>query len=376
MTDLATQVAAAPWLTSAVRGLPPHRGPMSFSELQDLAQPQRALHLNESPYPPSPKAIAAVREALQHLNRYPESRARALTAAIAERTGVAATNIVYGVGSDELIDVIAEMTLMPGRRCVLPSPCFPRYAVSARLRDAVIVKVPVDAAGACNAAGLVAAIDDNTPLVYACTPNAPTGGLMSAAALTALIAGVPSTTLLVIDEAYHEFGRHAGGPDVLAALALRRGPWIVLRTFSKAYCLAGLRIGYALCGSAVEAEGLRRTKLHYNITDIAQAAALAAYRDDDYLRTTLDAITRERERLAIGLRDLQLPVYPSAANFVSADLGIPALPVMQAMAERGIHVRDWRDPGYPTQLRIAVGLPADTDAVLHALPAVLRGAAR
>ncbi|MBL8698870.1 MAG: aminotransferase class I/II-fold pyridoxal phosphate-dependent enzyme [Alphaproteobacteria bacterium] len=376
MTDPGTTIEEAAWLTPAVRALPPHHAPQTHAELATAETPQRALHLNESPYPPSPRAIAAAEAALHDLNRYPDTRCGALAAAIAARTGVPAARIVFGVGSDELINVIAEMSLKPGDRCVAPAPSFPRYLVSTRLQGAVPVRVALDRDGAADGAALAAAVDARTPLVFACTPNPPSGGMMSGAALDAVVDGVPATTLLVIDEAYHEFGRHAGGPDVLARLARRRGPWIVLRTFSKAYCLAGLRIGYALCGSALEAEGLRRAKMQFNVTAVAQAAALAAYADEAYLRSTLDAVARERARLGDGLRALQLRVYPSAANFLSVDLGVPAQPVMQALAARGIHVRDWRDPGHLTQLRITIGLPADTDAVLDALPAALQGTPR
>lgn len=372
MTDLASRVSAAPWLIAAVRGLPPHRGVQSFAQLCRIGSPQRALHLNESPYPPSPRALEAARAALADLNRYPDSRAEALSAALEARTGVPAARIVYGVGSDELIQVVAEMTLGPGDRCVMPAPSFPRYSISTRLQGATPVGAPLDPDGACDAQSLLAAIGPRTPVVFACTPNAPTGGMMAQSALRRLAAEVPATTLLVVDEAYHEFARQAGGPDVLATLAERRGPWVVLRTFSKAYCLAGMRLGYALCGSDVEAEAMRRAKLQYNVTAMAQAAAHAALEDEPYLAATLAAVAAERQRLADGLAALRLRVYRSVANFVSADLGRPALPIMAALGRRGVHVRDWRDPEHPTKLRITVGTAEDTDAVLAALRETLQ----
>lgn len=376
MSDLATAVNAATWLTPAVRALPAYRGPQTIADLRKLPGRQLPLHLNESPHPPSPRAIAAARDSLGDLNRYPDIHAHALAGAIAARTGVPASRIVFGVGSDELIQLICEVTLKPGDRCVVPAPSFPRYAVSARLQGAVPHRVKLDAEGANDAVGLIAAVDARTPVMFACTPNPPSGGMMTAAAVIALATQVPATTLLVVDEAYHEFGRHAGGPDALAALARRKGPWIALRTFSKAYALAGLRVGYALCGSEVEAEALRRAKLQFNVTVPAQAAALAAIEDQAHLDATLAAVAAERAQLSAGLRGLQLRVYPSAANFVSADLGIPSLEVMQALAARGIHVRDWRDPEHTTQLRITVGLPTDTDAVLAELRDILHRSER
>lgn len=344
----------------------------TFRDLQRLPGTQRALHLNESPFPPSPRAIEAAAAALRGpLNRYPRSRAPELAAALAARTGVAPERIVFGVGSDELIHVVAEVALCPGDRCVMPVPSFPRYAVSTRIRGAEVAGVPIDAAGASDAPGLLAAIDARTRVVFACTPNAPSGGMMAAAALERLAREVPADVLLVVDEAYHEYGRHAGGPDALAALAARRGPWIVLRTFSKAHGLAALRVGYALCGSAVEAEALRRVKMTFNVTEVAQAAALASLEDEAHMTGSLDAIAAERARLADGFRRLQLRPCPSFTNFVSVDLGMPAQPAMQALAARGIHVRDWRHPDWTTQLRVAIGTREDNDAVLEALGAVL-----
>lgn len=368
MNDLADRVAAATWISPSVRALAPHAAPPTFRDLQRLPGTQRALHLNESPFGPSPRAIEAAVAALRGpLNRYPQSRAPALAEALAARTGVAPGRIVFGVGSDELIHVVAEIALGPGDRCVMPVPGFPRYAVSTRIRGAIAAGVPIDAEGACDAAGLLAAIDASTRVVFACTPNAPSGGMMTADALELLAREVPADVLLVVDEAYHEYGRHAGGPDALAALAQRRGPWIVLRTFSKAHGLAALRIGYALCGSDVEAEALRRVKMTFNVTEVAQAAALASLEDEAHLLASLDAIAAERARLSDGFRRLQLRAYPSFTNFVSADLGVPAQPAMQALAARGIHVRDWRHPDWTTQLRVAIGLREDNDAVLAAL---------
>jgi len=377
MSDLADRVAAVSWITPAVRALPPHAAPPTFRDLQRLPGTQRALHLNESPFPPSPRAIEAAAAALRGpLNRYPQSRAPELAAALSARTGVAPGRIVFGVGSDELIHVIAEVALGPGDRCVMPVPGFPRYAASTRIRGAEVAGVPIDAGGASDATGLLAAIDARTRVVFACTPNAPSGGMMAAEALERLAREVPADVLLVVDEAYHEYGRHAGGPDALAALAARRGPWIVLRTFSKAHGLAALRVGYALCGSDVEAEALRRVKMTFNVTEVAQAAALASLEDEAHMQASLDATAVERAWLSEGLRRLQLRPCPSFTNFVSVDLGMPAQPAMQALAARGIHVRDWRHPDWTTQLRVAIGTREDNEAVLGALGDVLAEARR
>src|SRR5216683_766049 len=277
------------WLKATVAALPPYRGPQTATAMAPGTK-MRLLHLNESPYPPSPRAIEAFIASVRDLNRYPDIHAASLAGALAERTGIAADNIIFGCGSDELIHFLCEATLGSGDALVIPAPSFPRYALSGRILGATPIRAKLDADGANDAEALVGAIGERTRLLFCCTPNPPSGGMMGAAALERLVTAVPDTVLLVIDEAYHEFAIHAGGPDVLAALCRRRGHWVVLRTFSKAYGLGGARVGYALCGAPEVADALRKVKLQFNVTAPSQAAALAALRDETYLKTTLDAI--------------------------------------------------------------------------------------
>lgn len=360
---------ARSWLRPSVRGLPAYEGPKTAADVG--AGEARLLHLNESPYPPSPRAIEAIRNFGDRLNRYPDIHARALANALSARTGAPADRIVFGAGADELVQLVCGITTGPGDAAVMPWPTFPRYASATRIAGGEAIKTPLDDGGANDAEALLAAVDDRTRAVWCCTPNPPSGGMMGAAALRRLAAGAPENVLLAVDEAYHEYGRHAGGPDVLAALGDRRGPWLVLRTFSKAYGLGAVRMGYALCGSTEVADALRKTKLQYNANAPGQAAALAALEDDAYLRRTLDLTAAERTRLADGLAALGLKPLPTAANFVSAELPCDAAGVMRALADRGILTRSWRDPGHPRHIRITVGLPDDTDAVLAALKDVL-----
>ena len=360
---------ARSWLRPGVRDLPAYEGPKTAADVG--AGKARLLHLNESPYPPSPRAIEAIRNFGDRLNRYPDIHARALADALSARTGMPADRIVFGAGADELVQLVCGITTDPGDAAVMPWPTFPRYAATTRIAGGAAIKVPLDDRGANDAEALVAAVDDRTRAVWCCTPNPPSGGMMDAPALRRLAAGVPENVLLAVDEAYHEYGRHAGGPDVLAELEDRRGPWLVLRTFSKAYGLGAVRMGYALCGSTEVAEALRKTKLQYNANAPGQAAALAALEDDAYLRRTLDLTAAERTRLADGLAALGLKPLPTAANFVSAELPCDAAGAMRALADRGILTRSWRDPGHPRHIRVTVGLPDDTDAVLAALKDIL-----
>ncbi|MBI1245497.1 MAG: aminotransferase class I/II-fold pyridoxal phosphate-dependent enzyme [Alphaproteobacteria bacterium] len=361
------------WAAANIRSLPPYKGPATFADFPDAASRPRLIHLNESPYPPSPRVGEAMSAAMHDLNRYPDIFGRALVRRLSAATGTAEQRIVLGCGSDELIHFATVVSLSPGDEAVVPAPSFPRYALSARLAGAAVKRVKLDPGGACDPDGLVAAIGPRTRLVVCCTPNPPSGGMMTAEAIAAVAKGVPDDVLLLMDEAYCEFGRHAGGPDVLSAMRRRKGPWLVTRTFSKAYACAALRVGYALCGDDSVAEAFRRAKLQFNVPTLSQIGALAAYEDEAYLAHMLDRIGAERDRLAKGLAQLGLRVLPSAANFVSCILDGPAAKAMAALEVRGIFVRDWRDPDHLSELRIGIGTPDDTGATLEALGTYLRG---
>jgi histidinol-phosphate aminotransferase len=374
MTTHGTDLSPA-WATPAIKALPVYRRPATFADFPDPAERPRLLHLNESPDPPSPRAIEAAIAAMGDLNRYPDIAGRALARAIEGRVGVLEDRIVLGCGSDELIHFATVVALAAGDEAVVPAPSFPRYALSAKLAGARPIRAKIDPHGACDADAILRAIGPRTRLVVCCTPNPPSGGMMDEASLRALANGVPGDVLLLVDEAYYEFGRHAGGPDALAILRDRKGPWLSTRSFSKAYALAALRIGYAICGDDTVAEALRRARLQFDVPTPSQAAALAAFEDQAHLAQAVARVAAERERLAAGLASLGLDVWPSAANFVSCSLTGPAAPAMDALARDGILVRDWRDPDYPNELRVGVGSRADTGAVLASLGRHLRGAA-
>jgi histidinol-phosphate aminotransferase len=330
------------------------------------------LHLNESPVPPSLKAVLAMRTAAMQVHRYPENEPTALTAALAARLGVARQRIVFGNGSSELLLAAAQLMLRPGDEAVVPVPSFPLYEKAIRIQHARMVGVRTTADGRVDVPAVLAAIGPRCRLVYAATPNNPTGGLLSAADLEALVQGVPADVLLLLDEAYYEFGRHAGGPDTLAILARRRGPWISTRTFSKAQGLAGIRVGYGIAADAAVADAFRTLRLNFTLNLVAQAGALAALADDAHTMAILDANSIARGRLAAGLAGLGFDVYPSATNFVAARAPEPAPELAAALAERGILVMALAWPGVPSVLRISVGSPADVETVLGALEAVRR----
>src|SRR5690606_25657649 len=237
-----------------------------------------------------------------------------------------------------------------------------------------VVRVPLTADGVNDSRGLTSAVGPATRILFACTPNPPSGGMMDESQVEELVDRSPPDLLLVIDEAYHEYGALAGGPDVLSILSRRKGPWVNLRTFSKAYSLAGARVGYAYCSSAELANAIGRAKPVYGPGSLALAGAIESLKDQEHLGWTLNAIADERSRLSRGLLDLGLSPYPSAANFVSVTLPMPAARAVLALYREGILVRDWRDPDHQHEIRVTVGLPEDTTAVLQAVKNLLADA--
>lgn len=329
------------------------------------------LHLNESPVPPSLQAIVAMRVAAAEVHRYPEHEPAALAAALSAALGVAAERLVFGNGSSELLLMAAQLALAAGDEAVVPVPSFPLYEKAIALQHGRMVGVPTAPDGAVDVAAVLAAIGPRCRLVYAATPNNPTGGLLTAASVEALAQGVPDHVLLLLDEAYYEFGRHAGGPDTLAILARRRGPWIATRTFSKAHGLAGIRVGYGIAGDAELAARFRRLRLNFTLNHVAQAGALAALADGAHTARVLDANAAARSRLAMGLAELGFDVYPSATNFVTARTPHAATPLVAALVDSGILVLPLAWPGAPNVLRISVGNADAVEAVLTALRATV-----
>jgi histidinol-phosphate aminotransferase len=356
--------------------MPPKFDPPTLGYLRHAGHDTAALRpmgLNECLFPPSPRVVDAIRAALSTINRYPDAQCPELSDMIAERTGVPVSRIVWGNGSEELIKGAVELSGGAGRKIVLPVPTFWGYRAIIRAAGAQLVECTNRRDGMPDVQRLVALTDAQTPLTFCVTPNNPSGAMLSDSDLNYLARSIGRDTLLFVDEAYHEFGVHAGGPDVLMALRSRKGPWIVARTFSKAYAMAGMRIGYALCSSEAVAQALKKTTCVFNVPILAQAAARAALEDAAYLREVLDRTAAGRRQIAAGLSQLGLAPLSSVGNCVSVSLPVPARPALDKMLRQGIQLHAWPDAGYENFIRITVGTVEDNAACLAALRHVLEG---
>jgi histidinol-phosphate aminotransferase len=327
----------------------------------------RRLHMNECAFPPSPAALAAMAEAVADAARYPDHACTALARRLTARTGIPADRQAFGAGSSELLTLIPRISLRPGDEAIMPAPTFPVCAINVGLAGARVINVPVTADGRNDIPAMLAALTDKTGLFYICTPNNPTGTALTTDDLKLAAREVPADCLLVVDEAYFEFSEAADGEGMLDILADRDGPWVVTRTFSKAYGLAGVRVGYAFTSDSLLCDALWNLRNSFNVNRIALAGAVAALDDDAWLKKVIDKTVIERDRLSSGLTELGFVPFPSAANFVTARSVGPAEQHVQALAANNIMAGAMPWPDENGCLRITVGQPDDTDAILRVL---------
>lgn len=329
------------------------------------------LSSNENPRPPHPRIVAAVVAALGQSNRYPESGSPDLTRALAAYHGVSPDEIVVGNGSNELIDLIVRAFVAPDENVVYPVPSFIVYALVPKICGCHGVGV------ACkdyrlDLAAMRAAVDANTRVVFVCNPNNPTSTYVTASEVDNFVASLSDDVLIVMDEAYIDYVDAADFPD---SVSLRRGRdnVVVLRTFSKFFAIAGVRVGYAIA-SAVVVDAVHRVRQPFNVSRLAQAAGIAALACAGdlapYARETRAERARVRDAIiALGAPGLSCP--PSQANFVFVDLGSSDFDLFSALSARGVVVRRLGQFGAAhNTYRITIGTPAENDRLIEALRAV------
>ncbi|MBH69084.1 MAG: hypothetical protein CMM58_12070 [Rhodospirillaceae bacterium] len=331
----------------------------------------RRMNLNESSYPPSPYVIEMMKSACAEVHRYPDPNWTEVTSRLSAYTGMPQDRIVMASGSDEFIVAAGRITLSPSTEVVAPAPSFPSYYKAARTNGAKLISVPVRPDGANDVDNMLSKMTNATRLVFAATPNNPTGAMMSAEDVERLAKSVPDNSLLILDEAYYEFAVQAGSAEHLEAMRCRRGPWAVFRTFSKAFGLAGIRVGYALCGSEQVYRAFQAVRSVFNVNLVAQVAAEAALKDLGYMRNIVRKTLAEGFRLREGLIDLGCKPYPSAANFVTASTPLLADIVVDKLAQEGILISGINTAGFEKYIRVTIGTRNDTDAFLKALSRVI-----
>ncbi|MEU5875411.1 histidinol-phosphate transaminase [Glycomyces sp. NPDC047369] len=319
------------------------------------------LSSNEVPYGPLPGVAEAVAGAVADVHRYPDMGVTRLRGELAERLGVDAERIATGTGSVALIGHLLQSVASPGSEVVYSWRSFEAYPIAATVAGLKSVQVPNTAEHGHDVDAMIAAVGPDTRAVILCTPNNPTGPALTAAEIDRVFDAVPESVLVVLDEAYREFVTDPSLPDGIERYGDRPNA-VVFRTFSKAWGLAGLRVGYMVARSDV-ADAVRRCVIPFAVNGPAQAAALAALAAEDEMRRRVALVTSERKRVVTAARELVPDVPETQANFFWLPLGERAVEFAAHCEARGILVRPFAGDG----VRVTVGLPEENDAILEAL---------
>ncbi len=335
------------------------------------------LASNENPLGPSPKAVLAAQAAAKDLNVYPDGAAFELKTALSHKFGVPAEQVVLGNGSDDLIDVLARVLLgSPQDEVIMGEPSFVRYESAAEIADSVLKKIPHNSRLEHDLSVMAAAITGRTKIVFIANPCNPTGTIVRRKELDAFVRDLPPQAVLILDEAYYEFA--VSDPDYPVSLDyLKAGSNVVgLRTFSKAYGLAGVRMGYGFAPEPL-ADAVLRARQPFGVNSVAQAACLAAIDDTEHVEKTVRVTQDGVIKLTKQLESLGAKVVPTHANFLYADFGVPTVPIFQRLLKAGYIVRTGDIFGDPTFLRISIGTPEEMDGFCAALKdAVIEKVAR
>lgn len=327
--------------------------------------PIAPLAANEGPYGPFPSARAAIEKMLDRVNRYPESGFMSLRRALAERVGSTVDRIAVAAGGTAIIHHLSLAVLDAGDEIVLCSPTFHAYALEARKLGATVAAAPLRDDGSYDLDAMLALISDKTRLVYVCNPNNPTGGIVYREELLRFVRAVPERVVILVDEAYIEYVDSTNFPDTMSDPEFHLPNLISLRTFSKAYGLAGLRVGYAMAAPGI-IDALTKIQSNYEVTAPSLAAALASLNEETELARRVAVNKTERDKLFVALTDLGFDPIPSHANFIAFKVGV-AKKMARALEARGVIVRPLDAMGDPESIRITIGLEAENQQVIDAL---------
>jgi|HubBroStandDraft_6_1064221.scaffolds.fasta_scaffold04440_6 histidinol-phosphate aminotransferase len=352
-----------------IQGLPAYVPGKPLEEVeQDLKIHAVKLASNENPLGPSPKAMEAARRALGEANWYPDGGSKRLREVLAARHNVRADEIFVGLGSSEIIDLASRVLLKPGSEGITSEGSFALFSIAIRASGGKLILTPLrnytfdlDA--------ITKTVTPQTRIVYIANPNNPTGTALGAAEFSTFLQRVPGDVLIVYDEAYIEYPERTDLPN-WRELYKQYNNLLTLRTFSKVYGLAGLRIGYGIGHPTLVAE-MNKLRTPFNVTSVGQAAALAALDDPDHVRRSVESNRTERKRLFESLSALGLSPVPSETNFLLVPIGPHAKTLCDELLHEGVIVRPMAWMGFPEAIRISVGSPAENTrligAITHAL---------
>ena len=352
-----------------VAALPTYNAGLALDRFKDIygVDCTAKLDSNENPLGASPHAIEAMRANASGIARYPDATNIALRAQIATHSGASADNIIVGNGSEDLIVALFRAVLRQGDHVVTICPSFGLHEFSALACGATVAKVPFNADWTFPTEGLREAMTRDTRILIFSSPSNPAGPAITERAFRDIIAATPKNTLIAFDEAYIEYVDAATRFDALAILADAGQPWIVLRTFSKAYGLAGIRVGYGIASSDAITSALMKVRNPFGVNALALAAASEALADQTHLAKVVALATKERARVTQALIAKGYECAPSQTNFVFFNTGGPASDFAEDLRSKGILIKGWQEAPYLDWARVTVGSRAENDAFLAAI---------
>jgi histidinol-phosphate aminotransferase len=353
-----------------ILGISPYEPGKPIEETERELGIQGAIKLasNENPLPPADRVQQAIIDALKTLNRYPDGSGHYLRQALAKRHGVSPEQIVLGNGSNELIELVVRTFLRPGDEAVVPHPSFVVYPMIVQAAGGIRVMVMLKDYRL-DLEAMARAITPMTKLVFIANPNNPTATIVTADEVEHFMSRVPERTIVVFDEAYMEFALGPDFPDVLGYVKQGRKV-LLLRTFSKAASLAGLRVGYGVADADATAL-MNRIRQPFNVNSLAQAAALAALEDEGHVLECVRMIEAGKHFLYDEFKTMGIKYVPARANFVLVDVGRNAADIYHKLLHQGVIVRPMTSFGMETTLRVTIGTPEENRKLVKALRTVL-----
>lgn len=354
-----------------VRGLPVYHPGKPIEEVKQEYGLEHVIKLasNENPFGCSPYVLENLLPGVKEMAIYPDGAMRELRKSVARHLGVAEEQLIFGNGSDEIIQQIARCFLEPGTNAVMADLTFPRYKTNVQIEGAEVIEVPLRD-GTHDLKAMADAVNERTKAVWICNPNNPTGTIVRAAEVTEFLERIPATTLVILDEAYYEYVTDSDYPDSLSLLS-KYPNLIILRTFSKIYGLASLRIGYGIASPEIVTE-MNRVREPFNVNDFAQRAAQLALQDQSFITDCRKKNTDGIQQITSAFDRLGLHYFPPQGNFIFVETGVPAKDVFEHLLKQGVIVRMDPSWGFPTAIRVTVGSKRENQAFLTGLKQFLQ----
>lgn len=328
------------------------------------------LASNESPLPPSPKVLKAIEKAALEVNRYPDGGCFYLRQELSKRLSVQGNQLIFGNGSDEIIIMALRAFVNPDDEILVSDPSFMVYSIGGKAVGAKVSVIPMknfqhdlDA--------IASAVNEKTKMIFLDNPGNPSGTYISDEALRVFLNNLPKRVVVFLDEAYYEYASFKKDFPCSLSWFAQYPNVIIARTFSKIYGLAGLRVGYAIANEEM-IDILNRVREPFNVNSLAQAAAVAALKDEAYYQKRLREFRRDRDLVSKKCEDLGVRVIPGVTNFVLLDMGTPGGPVAQALLKKGLIVRDMTVWGLKNFIRVTIGTKAENKSFIQAFKSILK----